>query len=91
MSKVVLEGDIEVLPDELDRIFAELPVHIELTRKEEGCLVFTVTQYENNELRFKVYEEFINKRAFELHQERVKTSTWGLVTKNVKRFYTITN
>lgn len=89
MVKVILEGYIDVLESDLDSINLELVTHIELTRAEEGCLVFQVEQDKENNNRFNVYEEFVSKEAFEKHQERVKKSRWGSVTKNVQRNYNI--
>ena len=39
--------------------------------------------------RFDVYEEFVSEQAFEFHQNRVKDSDWGVVSKNVTRFYVV--
>ena len=68
----------------------ELNEHIELTRQEDGCLIFDVIQDADNLNKFTVYEEFINQQAFELHQVRVNKSKWGSVSKNVERHYEIT-
>ncbi len=90
MSKVVLKGYIIVPDSDLTAVKEELPIHIDLTRKEAGCLIFEVTQDEASKNRFDVYEEFIDKESFAHHQERVRNSKWGSVTKNVERFYEIT-
>jgi len=68
-------------------VLSELPNHIQLTRKETGCLVFNVTQDESDKSRFNIYEEFENKASFERHQNRVRTSVWGKITKNIERNY----
>jgi quinol monooxygenase YgiN len=90
MNKVVLKGYITVPDSDLATVKAELPVHIDLTRNEAGCLVFEVTQdaIENN--KFHVYEEFVSEGAFKNHQQRVRSSKWGSVTKNIERNYEIT-
>ncbi|WP_338036120.1 putative quinol monooxygenase [Halomonas binhaiensis] len=67
----------------------ELPVHIELTRSEPGCLVFVVTPDKSHPNRFAVYEEFADREAFDTHQARVKNSRWGRVTSNAERHYEI--
>ena len=91
LSKVILKGFI-VVPDlELEVIKRELTTHTRLTLEETGCLIFTVTQDEDNIHKFNVYEEFINQSAFDNHQSRVKSSKWGEVTKNVERNYKIIN
>lgn len=90
MSKILLKGYIIAPDSDLAAVKEELLVHIELTKKEEGCLVFEVLQDEADKNKFHVYEEFISELAFTKHQERVHSSKWGSVTKNVERFYEIT-
>lgn len=90
MLKLVLEGHIVVLPEDLAAVVAELPTHIKLTRLEEGCLRFDVTQDPENQSVFWVYEEFVDRTAFEAHQQRVSTSVWGRIAANAERHYEIT-
>lgn len=90
MSKIFLKGHIFVPDSDLVAVKKELQTHIFLTRKEEGCLVFEVTQDEVEINKFHVYEEFVNESAFSNHQQRVRDSKWGSVTKSVERFYEIT-
>jgi quinol monooxygenase YgiN len=89
MNKVVLKGYIVVPDSDLAAVDKELPVHIELTKKEDGCLIFEVTRDEKEKNRFHVYEEFESEEAFSNHQQRVRSSKWGSVTKNVERFYEV--
>ncbi|WOX06132.1 putative quinol monooxygenase [Microbulbifer pacificus] len=89
MNKVILEGYIVVPESDLEIVKKELISHIQLTREEFGCEKFNVSQDKNNICRFNVYEEFSNKEAFAYHQQRVKSSHWGKVTKNVERHYQI--
>ena len=89
LSKIILEGYILVPDSDLESVKEELPSHIELTRQEEGCLVFEILQVSNNENQFRVYEEFINQNAFDLHQKRARNSKWGRISANVKRHYKI--
>lgn len=90
MNKVVLKGYIVVPEADLTAVKAELPVHIDLTRKEAGCLVFEVTQDAIEPNKFYVYEEFESEGAFKNHQQRVRSSKWGSVTKNIERNYEVT-
>ncbi|WP_217540661.1 putative quinol monooxygenase [Vibrio metschnikovii] len=90
MSKVILKSFIIVPQSELATVLNELDNHICLTRSEDGCLIFEVTPNEENPCRFDVYEEFRDQAAFENHQLRVKSSTWGKVTINVERNYEVT-
>lgn len=89
MPKVVLKGYILVADAHLPSVLAALPAHIELTRSEPGCLLFEVTQDPDDANRFNVYEEFSSQRAFALHQERVRRSSWGEITADVERFYQV--
>jgi len=90
VPKVVLQGHIVVPDKELTTIEKGLTKHIELTLQEPGCLVFQVTPDPIKKNQFNVYEEFTDLRAFNAHQERVKQSHWGQITKNVQRHYQIT-
>lgn len=87
--KITLQGHIKVPEKDLLAIKAELPKHIELTLQEIGCLSFQVSQAPKDKNTFFVYEEFINRAAFEAHQERVKRSHWGKIAVNVERHYQI--
>ena len=90
MSKIVLKGYILVPTEALETVREELKIHIEATRSEAGCLVFNVEQDPLQPSRFTVYEEFVDRKAFEDHQRRVKESRWGAVTRDVERHYEIT-
>jgi len=89
MSKVVLKGYIIVADGDLLKVQKELVNHKALTLQEPGCLLFEVTQSKADPNVFDVYEEFENKAAFEHHQQRVISSYWGAITRNVERHYQI--
>jgi quinol monooxygenase YgiN len=84
-----LKGHITVPDEDLSAVREELPNHIKLTLQEEGCLVFEVLPDEQIVSRFNVYEEFSDRHSFELHQQRVNDSRWGMVTRNVERHYQV--
>ena len=84
---VILEGYIRVPYKELETIKNKLNEHIEHTLDEDGCLEFDVTQDDSDECIFHVFEKFLDNDAFNFHQARTKVSDWGVVSKNVKRFY----
>jgi len=90
MSKVVLAGHIIVPDADLSSVQSQLDTHIELTRREIGCLVFKITQDAKNRNRFNVYEEFKDKTSFDTHQVRAGKSKWAEVTKNAERHYEVT-
>ena len=75
----------------IDAVKKELVNHIELTRQEEGCLIFEVVQDQHQPQRFDVYEEFVDQQAFDTHQSRAKNSHWSNVAANVARHYEILN
>ena len=89
MSKVTLSGFIVVPSEDLDAVREALPEHVERTRAEEGCLVFSVEESVTEPGQFEVYEEFDSKEAFEHHQKRAAGSEWGAITGNVSRHYAI--
>ncbi|XAW88109.1 antibiotic biosynthesis monooxygenase [Vibrio sp. CDRSL-10 TSBA] len=91
MAKVTLSGYIVVENEDLAAVKQALAEHKRLTHAESGCLVFDVTPTPGNPNRFDVYEEFVDRNAFEQHQARVKASAWGKITANVARHYQISN
>lgn len=91
MSKVILQGHILVPDNDLEAVTQALVVHKELTLLEPGCIVFRVSQSTLQPNRFEVYEEFTSRDAFEAHQQRVKASEWGKISKNVTRHYQVTD
>lgn len=89
MPRVVLKGYILVSNADLGAVKQELPSHIDLTRKEPGCLAFEVQQDQLSLNRFNVYEEFSDEHSFELYQERVRHSKWRRISANIERHYQI--
>lgn len=89
MPKVILQGYIEIPATDIELVRNELSKHVELSRKEAGCLIFDLEEDTKNGQRFNVYEEFANQEAFDAHQERVRGSRWGNITKNAVRNYKI--
>lgn len=86
MAKVILKGFI-IIAENKAAILAALDEHIALTRQELGCLAFVITPDDECQDKYWVYEEFMDKAAFEAHQVRVRTSDWGRVSANIPRFY----
>lgn len=87
LSKVILEGYVLVSNSDLAAVKNELVNHIQLTRQEEGCLVFEVSQDNKNMNRFNVYEEFVSKDAFKLHHQRLSSTEWGKVSSRLEKHY----
>lgn len=89
MPEVKLSGHILIPESDLAAVEAALPEHIELTRREAGCLEFNVFRDVDSKNVYHVSERFDSPEAFALHQDRVRCSPWGKVTANVQRHYTI--
>ncbi|VAW54229.1 hypothetical protein MNBD_GAMMA06-1291 [hydrothermal vent metagenome] len=87
MSKIILEGYVLASSSDLATVKRELANHIQLTRQEEGCLVFDVSQDKKNMNRFNVYEEFTSQEAFKEHQQRLSRTEWGKVSSKLEKHY----
>lgn len=88
-TTLTLTGHIKVPLTDLDAVRAGLPAHIALTRAEPGCLNFDVEVDAYAPAIFHVNEEFADSVSYIHHQERVRDSSWGAITKNVERHYEI--
>jgi len=86
---VTLSGHIDVPPERLAEIRAELADHIRQSRAEPGCLRFEVTESTEMPGRFMVSEEFTDAAAFAAHQARAKASDWGRVSAGLVRDYMV--
>ncbi|MGJ8528208.1 putative quinol monooxygenase [Maritalea sp.] len=86
---IYLNGHIDVPLDRVAAVEAALPKHIELTLAEPGCISFVVVPSTQIDGRFKVAELFVDRAAFEAHQERTKASAWHKITDGIPREYTI--
>jgi len=89
LSKIILKGYVLVTDSDLATVKRELANHIYLTRQEEGCLVFEVSQDNKNINRFNVYEEFVSQDAFKWHQQRLRNTEWGKVSSKLEKHYKI--
>lgn len=89
MDNVFLSGQL-LCSDEDQAAIAtrHLPLHVRLTRAEEGCVSFEVRRVEDS-LVWQVDENFKDAAAFRAHQERVAQSEWGLATAAIERTYTV--
>ncbi|MBP2414670.1 quinol monooxygenase YgiN [Arthrobacter stackebrandtii] len=74
--------------EQLAAVVAHLPLHLELTRAEPGCLSFDVVQTADP-LVWEVSERFVDAAAFGLHQQRVRASEWGRETQGIRRDYSL--
>lgn len=89
MCEVSLSGQLVADgPEQAAIVDKHLPLHLELTRAEEGCLLFEVSPT-NDPLVWQVDEVFRDATAFRAHQSRVSSSDWGRETSQIKRQYKI--
>ncbi|WP_367118301.1 GNAT family N-acetyltransferase [uncultured Microbacterium sp.] len=87
--EVTLTGELRCAhAAEVERVHAHLAEHIALTRAEPGCLSFDVAPTESEGV-WRVSERFVDEAAFDAHQRRVATSTWGRETAGIERSYVI--
>ena len=89
MTKIYLNGYMDVPLEAVDAVSEALKEHVRLTKAEEGCEKFDVSLSTDKQGRFNVSEVFASKQSFEAHQERVKNSDWGKVTQGYPRHYTV--
>lgn len=64
-----------------------LPDHVRLSRSEPGCLRFDIAQ-DSDPLVWTLSELFIDRDAFQAHQDRTAASTWGRDSKDLTRDFT---
>jgi quinol monooxygenase YgiN len=89
MDTVRLSGSLICESLEQAQIVArQLPLHVELTRAEPGCLSFAVAPTEDP-LVWQVDELFQDAESFATHQHRVAGSEWGRATTGIERRYEI--
>nr|WP_258222922.1 antibiotic biosynthesis monooxygenase [Microbacterium sp. HMWF026] len=87
--EVTLTGELRCAnAAEAERVNAHLAEHIALTRAEPGCLSFDVAPTASEGI-WRVSERFVDEAAFDAHQRRVATSTWGRETAGIERSYVI--
>ncbi len=87
--EVTLRGQLRCADAaEAERVRAHLDEHIALTRAEPGCLAFDVTPTDTDGV-WSVSERFADEAAFDAHQRRVASSTWGRETAGIERSYVI--
>ena len=87
MGEVSLTGFIAIPADERARLLPLLDAHIRLTRAEDGCLAFDVTETAPGSGLFAVSERFRDAAAFDVHQRRAATSPWGAASRHLVRDY----
>ncbi|NTE85625.1 putative quinol monooxygenase [Agrobacterium rubi] len=88
-ERIYLQGHIDVPPDRRQAVADALPLHIELTLAEPGCMAFEVLPSPDVDGRYLVSEIFSDQAAFDAHQQRIKSSEWFVVTQGIPRDYRI--
>lgn len=75
-------------PEQMLIVERQLPLHIELTRAEPGCISFAVVPTDDP-MVWQVDELFQHAASFAVHQQRVAGSEWGRATAGIERQYTV--
>ncbi|WP_422076283.1 putative quinol monooxygenase [Vannielia sp.] len=89
MGKIRVEGRL-VCANEAQAEIARthLPEHIRLSREEPGNLRFDLAP-SDDPLVWTLSEVFESPEAFAAHQARTKASTWGQVSGEITRDFTV--
>lgn len=74
--------------EDIQLVETHLPAHLRLTRAELGCIFFDVTQTDDP-LVWRVEELFVDRAAFDFHQQRTRASEWFTATSTIPRDYEI--
>ncbi|KAA3498073.1 antibiotic biosynthesis monooxygenase [Rhizobium rhizogenes] len=74
--------------EDIQLVETHLPAHLRLTRAEPGCISFDVTQADDP-LIWRVEELFVDRAAFDFHQQRTRASEWFTATAAILRDYEI--
>ena len=90
MPQIIVTGHIIIPIEELDIVIAALEDHKRLTRAEPGGLILNIRPDKEDIGRYKVYEKFTSREAFDAHQVRIAGSDWAEISKNVERHYKLT-
>ncbi|QCM13201.1 antibiotic biosynthesis monooxygenase [Agrobacterium tumefaciens] len=75
--------------EDVQCVKTHLPDHLRLTRAEPGCISFDVSQTDDP-LIWSVEELFVDRAAFDFHQQRTRASEWFAATSAIPRDYNIT-
>ena len=74
--------------EDVEIVKRHLPDHLRLTRAEPGCLSFEVSQTDDP-LVWRVEERFVDRAAFDFHQQRTRPPEWFTATSTIARDYNI--
>ncbi|MDP3196311.1 putative quinol monooxygenase [Tabrizicola sp.] len=75
-------------PDEAAIVRTCLPEHIRLSRAEPGCQKFNVDPTDDP-LVWRLDEVFADRKAFDAHQTRTRSSLWSQATADLKRDFRV--
>lgn len=85
MSPVGVEGLLLCADsDEVAVVLHHFPRHIEVINAEAGCLRFNV-EPTNDPLVWDISERFVDQKAFDARQARVRAGEWGQSTSHIAR------
>ena len=88
-GEVRLSGRLICASDtEAETVRRHLPEHVRLSRAEPGCLSFSV-EPTGDPLIWQVDESYVDRAAFQHHQDRLRAATWGSATVGIGREYQV--
>lgn len=90
MPRIALTGHLKCSDAaQVQKVREHLPLHLEFTRNEPGCLLFEVRPT-GDPLLWRVDEVFADAEAFAAHQARAAASDWARATAKITREYKTT-
>lgn len=84
-GNIVINGTIICTPDDIDMVVERVAEHVRLTRLEPGCIMFNITQSDDDPCVFNVSERFVDQAAFDTHSTRTRASVWWEKSKHIPR------
>lgn len=89
MPKLKLNGQMVCqTPEQREAILNHVDEHVKLTRAEEGCMEFSISETKDP-MVFQVDEMFSSEEAYQAHRARTESTEWAEATKGIKRQYNI--
>lgn len=84
-GNIVINGTIICTPDDIEMVVEHVAEHVRLTQLEPGCIMFDITQSDDDPCVFNVSERFVDQAAFDAHSARTRASVWWEKSKHIPR------
>eukprot|EP00747_Dinoflagellata_sp_TGD_P031337 gnl/TRDRNA2_/TRDRNA2_135213_c0_seq2.p1 gnl/TRDRNA2_/TRDRNA2_135213_c0~~gnl/TRDRNA2_/TRDRNA2_135213_c0_seq2.p1 ORF type:complete len:230 (+),score=63.22 gnl/TRDRNA2_/TRDRNA2_135213_c0_seq2:44-691(+) len=90
---VVLQVDVEIVPDKLDDFMKAITVDVEGSRREAACLRFDLLRDQLASNKFAFHEVYKDQAALDFHREQPHFQAWkefgdagGVISKTVSKY-----